>query len=70
MTSVEWTGKRVETGPIKFGDDWAGFFFRGDDAFTWATFLYKADGERLKRVANRLADELMKCCEVTLERSH
>lgn len=25
-------GKRVETGPVQFGDDWPGYFFRGDDA--------------------------------------
>lgn len=24
---------RVETGPIKFGDDWTGVFIRGDRAF-------------------------------------
>lgn len=23
--------ERVETGPIQFGDDWPGFFLRGDD---------------------------------------
>ena len=25
--------KRVETGPIQFGDDWPGIFIRGDNAF-------------------------------------
>ena len=25
--------KRVETGPVKFGDDWTGLFIRGDSAF-------------------------------------
>ena len=25
--------KRVETGPVQFGDDWPGVFIRGDDAF-------------------------------------
>lgn len=25
--------ERVETGPLQFGDDWSGFFIRGDDAF-------------------------------------
>jgi len=23
---------RMETGPVQFGDDWPGFFLRGDDA--------------------------------------
>lgn len=27
---------RVETGPIKFGDDWTGVFIRGDNAFNYA----------------------------------
>lgn len=26
-------GQRVETGPVRFGDDWAGFFVRGDGTF-------------------------------------
>lgn len=25
--------KRVETGPIQFGEDWPGLFIRGDNAF-------------------------------------
>ncbi len=25
--------KRVETGPVQFGDDWPGTFIRGDDCF-------------------------------------
>jgi hypothetical protein len=25
--------ERVETGPIQFGEDWPGFFLRGDNAF-------------------------------------
>jgi hypothetical protein len=25
--------ERVETGPIRFGDDWPGTFIRGDDSF-------------------------------------
>jgi len=24
---------RVETGPVQFGDDWPGYFIRGDNAF-------------------------------------
>lgn len=24
---------RIETGPLKFGDDWCGVFIRGDNAF-------------------------------------
>jgi hypothetical protein len=25
--------ERVETGPVQFGDDWPGYFIRGDNAF-------------------------------------
>ena len=28
--------ERVETGAVKFGDDWPGLFVRGDDAFQLA----------------------------------
>lgn len=30
---------RVETGPVRFGDDWPGTFIRGDDAFAYALYL-------------------------------
>jgi len=30
---------RVETGPIKFGDDWTGVFIRGDRALNYAQML-------------------------------
>jgi hypothetical protein len=30
---------RVETGPLRFGDDWPGTFIRGDDAFNYAAHL-------------------------------
>lgn len=31
--------KRVETGPIQFGDDWPGVFIRGDNAAYYAFTL-------------------------------
>lgn len=30
---------RVETGAIKFGEDWAGVFIRGDNAFLYGAHL-------------------------------
>ena len=30
---------RVETGTVKFGDDWTGVFIRGDNAFGYAQSL-------------------------------
>lgn len=31
--------ERVETGPLKFGNDWTGVFLRGDSAFGYAGVL-------------------------------
>jgi len=31
--------KRVETGVVRFGDDWPGVFIRGDNAFGFAMSL-------------------------------
>jgi hypothetical protein len=41
---------RVETGPLKFGDDWTGVFIRGDDAMFTADMLRRVqdDAELLK----------------------
>ena len=36
--------KRVETGTIKFGDDWPGVFIRGDNAFGYTQTLKMALG--------------------------
>ena len=33
MINVLHIGDRIETGAVKFGDDWPGLFIRGDDAF-------------------------------------
>lgn len=30
---------RVETGPVRFNDDWTGVFFRGDNALHYAMLL-------------------------------
>ena len=30
---------RIETGPVKFGDDWSGVFIRGDDALAYAQLI-------------------------------
>ena len=31
--------KRVETGPVRFGDDWPGIFIRGDDVLRFVLAL-------------------------------
>lgn len=33
--------KRVETGPIRFADDWPGVFIRGDNAILYALYMAK-----------------------------
>jgi hypothetical protein len=33
------TDRRVETGPVQFGDDWPGVFIRGDDTARYAMAL-------------------------------
>jgi hypothetical protein len=54
MPAVE---PRVETGPLKFGDDWTGVFIRGDDAMFTADMLRKileANNSPMKRVLRYL----------------
>jgi hypothetical protein len=40
--------QRVETGPVRFGEDWPGLFIRGDNAMNFAyhleTLLDEAEG--------------------------
>lgn len=45
LTSVE--PDRVETGPVKFGDDWTGVFIRGDDAFALWWDVKQGNTERI-----------------------
>lgn len=33
--------RRVETGPVRFGDDWCGLFIRGDNAMGFAMALQR-----------------------------
>ena len=34
---------RVETGAVKFGEDWPGLFLRGDDAFALSMEIFKLE---------------------------
>lgn len=57
---------RVDTGPLQIGNDWPGYFFRGDETFNIVTSLQYA-AERLGSdsiAAMRLRDiaaEMEKC---------
>lgn len=44
MRNLRAPSKRVETGPLQFGEDWPGVFFRGDDALAYALALERALG--------------------------
>ena len=59
---------RPETGPIRFGDDWTGIFFRGDTAFFFAMSLRDlltsdTPGALQRRAAWALVRLLATACE-------
>jgi hypothetical protein len=65
---VEHSGPRIETGPLKIGDDWTGIFIRGDEAIGIASTLKLiiASGlltEISNRCLDQIADDLMACRE-------
>jgi hypothetical protein len=72
---------RPESGAMKFGDDWTGVFFRGDDAFGYAlalqamldTMPHTEDHESspvlAKMVLKGLLDSLFACDERNLNPS-
>lgn len=60
--------RRVETGPMRFGDDWTGVFFRGDNAFASGNLVSMAaerfcDDPLTKFALLALAKELHSCIE-------
>jgi len=63
-------GRRVETGPVQFGDDYPGIFIRGDQAFHFAcniAFLLgsiergKTPSEIEKSIVRNLGELLREC---------
>jgi hypothetical protein len=48
--------KRAETGTMRFGDDWPGVFFRGDNAFAYSVTLTRML-DAIEGAAKRSADE-------------
>lgn len=60
--------ERAETRPMRFGDDWAGVFFRGDNAFMSGNLVAMAaerfgDDPLTKQALLSLAKELRSCIE-------
>lgn len=66
LRKIPLKGKRVETGPTQFGDDWPGIFIRGDNAIHFAhrlrRFLCFPDQDPFdKEYCWQLADLLDSC---------
>ena len=62
MQKIKYSGKRVETGAVKFGDDWlgphydwAGLFIRGDDAL----YLSQLIGKMPLKEINEIEQEFL-----------
>jgi hypothetical protein len=58
----------VESGPLRFGDDWPGVFIRGDDAANYAYHLHRVlktrrggSDEISRKVVQGLLDALRSC---------
>ena len=60
--------KRVETGPLQFGDDWPGVFIRGDNAafYAFALSQYLEEGDKAWLAASQVRDliRLLQGCRV------
>ena len=52
--------KRIDTGPIRFNNDWPGIFIRGDDAMSYLPWLEKArDQQRDDSLTRNMLDGLI-----------
>ena len=64
---IEHEGPRLETGPVKFGDDWTGIFIRGDEALAIASILKRMKFEspefQFGTYLNGVAEILIACRE-------
>lgn len=59
--------KRVETGPVQFGDDWPGVFIRGDSAGYYALQLGRLledANDPFAPVILRQLQQVLACCIV------
>lgn len=62
--------KRVETGPVQFGNDWQGLFIRGDNAIGYMLALKKMlekhppqdIGEKLEQIELQNLCEMLESC--------
>lgn len=57
--------ERIETGPLKFGDDWCGIFIRGDDC---GRFLKAFEGCRPTNISSAsVLSELMQLMDSSFQ---
>jgi hypothetical protein len=64
IVTIDYSENRVETGVIRFGDDWPGYFFRGDDCMGLADALnyiisretFRESSKGTKRILTELRD--------------
>jgi hypothetical protein len=69
ITKVPGVTERIDTGPLQFGDDWPGVFFRGADALNFANDIALAltmdelpkTALSVRAILTGLRDELRSC---------
>ena len=60
---------RVESGPIRFGEDWAGLWLRGDSCFAYALALRAERSQKGDAFSRAGLDGLLTALESTNERT-
>jgi hypothetical protein len=59
--------ERVETGNLKFGDDWTGLFIRGDDAFAYSLLLENVLEDKASALDKLQLKSLLELLKETME---
>ena len=59
VRELEQQDDRVETGVIRFGDDWPGVFIRGDDCYRYLNALRHVTTEEM---TDSIGDEIAVIC--------
>lgn len=63
--------KRVETGPVQFGDDWTGLFIRGDNCFgLWMNLRKIVNNPNLHWLERTALEEVVELLASTNENKH
>jgi hypothetical protein len=59
--------ERVETGSLKFGEDWTGLFIRGDDAFAYSLLLENVLEDKASALDKLQLKSLLELLKGTME---